>query len=149
MEDIELHVPEFEYYKRERIWYLFVLFFALLFIFFALLAGNPTFIAIIMLGGVLLIMKSRAKPRLVAFAINDKGIYLKNKFWEYKDLKDFSIHQVGIEYYFIFTPKAQLQNSIKVPIQNPDVIRRKLNNLLPEVEYQESLIDLLVRITGL
>ncbi len=147
--DIEIYVPEFEYHERDSRWYLYVVLAAFLFIIMALLADNPTFIAVIMLGGTLLIMRSRAKPQLVPFAINDKGIYLKNRFWDYKDIKDFSIFRVDIGTYFIFTPKGTFQASIKVPVTDPEIIRKKLNNLLLEVEYQESLIDLLIRFSGL
>lgn len=149
MEDIEIFVPEFEYRERDLFWYLCIIFFAFLFILIALISDNPTFIAVIMLGGSLLILRSRAKPQLVPFAINEKGIYLKNKFWDYKDIKDFSLFKVDGGTYFIFTPKGTFQASIKIPVKDSEIIRKKLNNLLLEVEYQESFIDMLIRLTGL
>ncbi len=147
--DIEIFVPEFEYHERDLFWYLCIVFFAFLFILIALISDNPTFIAVIMLGGSLLIVRSQAKPQLVPFVINDKGIYLKNRFWDYKDIKDFSLSKIDDGTYFIFTPNGTFQTSIKVPIKDPEIIKKKLNNLLLEVEYQESLIDMLIRISGL
>src|SRR3989338_6290331 len=149
MNDIEIFVPEFEYRKKERIWYLSIILLALLLVFFALLANNQTFIAVIILGSILLIMRSNTKPQLVPFAIHDKGIYFKNKLWEYKNIKDFSLYKIGAQDYFTFNPKGNLQIAIKVPVKDPEIITKKLNNLCSQVEYQESLIDIIIRLIGL
>src|SRR3989344_1206796 len=97
MEDIELFVPEFDYHEKKTMWYLCVLLLAFSCILVALLTNNASFIAVVMLGGTLLLMRSRAKPKLVPFAIHDKGIYLKNKFWAFEDIKDFSLYKIDSE----------------------------------------------------
>lgn len=148
MGDIEFFVPEFEYREKSREWYLWVLFLGLLFILGAMLTNNPTFIVIIMMGGTLLVLRGNAKPKLVPFAIHDKGIYLKNKFWDFKDIKDFSIYEIDDDKYFIFTPKGSLQTPIKIKVPETESIKQKLNNLALQVEYQESLIEALVRVMG-
>lgn len=148
MPDIEFFVPEFEYREKSREWYLWVLFLGLLFILGAMLTNNPTFIVIIMMGGTLLVLRGNARPKLVPFAIHDKGIYLKNKFWAFNDIKDFSIYEIGDDKYFIFNPKGSLQTPIKIKVPETESIKQKLNNLALQVEYQESLIEALVRVIG-
>lgn len=149
MPDIEFFVPEFEYREKSREWYLWVLFLGLLFILGAMLTNNPTFIVIIMMGGTLLVLRSSARPKLVPFAIHEKGIYLKNKFWDFKDIKDFSIYELEEEKYLIFTPRGSLQTPIKVAVKDTEAIKEKLKIHVLQVEYQESLIEALVRVMGM
>ena len=148
MQDIEIFAPEFEYSPKGRLWYMSLIFLSLLFMLFALIAHNTTFIAVIALGATLIATRGNAKPRIVPLVINDKGIYFKNKFWKFSDLRNFSIYEYTNKKYFIFAPSGRFQTPMKVPIRNSSEIRRKLNNLLPEVEYQESLIDSLITLMG-
>ena len=149
MEDIEVFVPEFEYTEKERLWYLSFVFFALLFILFGMLANNGTFIAIIILGSVMLLTRSRTKPKLVPFAINDHGIYFKNKFWEYESIQNFALPEIAGVNYLVFNTTGRIQSSVKIPMKRPDIVNLKLNNFLTKVEYQESSIENLIRVLGL
>lgn len=149
MQDIEIFVPEFEYREKNRLWYLSFTFFVLLFIFLAMLTNNVTFIAVVALGATLTVMRGFAKPQTIPLAINDKGIYFKHTLWPYEGIKNFSLYEIDGKKYLIFTPIARFQTAVKVQIENTDAIRNRLNNLLPEVEYHESLMDILIRIVGL
>lgn len=149
MEDFETFVPEFEYHHKNLLWYLLLVFLSLLFILIGMLTQNYTFIGLIVICAAIVLMKSRKKPEIVPFAIHDTGFYFKNKHWDFKEIKSFSIFTFEDKNYFVFVPESRMKISIKIPIEDPEILREKLNNLVTEVEYQESLTEIIIRLIGI
>lgn len=146
MNDIEILVPEFDKNPKGFFWYLVAILVSMIFGLLAYILKNYTFIGIIILFWMIVIIKDFRSPTLVSLVIDQKGITLGHKFWEYKALKNFSIFPINEKNYFVFTPIGKFQLSIKVPVKNINEIRSKLTNSLTEVEYQEPLIEGLARI---
>ncbi len=146
MNDIEILVPEFDRPPKGILWYMVALTASIIFGFAAYFLKNYTFIGILLLFWIIVIARDARPPTLVSLLIDNRGISLGNKLWEYKDLKEFSIFSVGDKNYLIFTPIGKFQLNIKVPIKNTEEIKSKLTNSLTEVEYQEPLIEGLARI---
>lgn len=145
MDELEFLVPEFEYQQKSWLWYIYFLLIVAILISFSILTNNYSFLGIIVLGAILILIRGSRKPGIVMVAIHEDGIYVQNKIYQYKDIKSFSILQIEDKYYFIFNPAGRFQAPLKIPIDNPEAIRSKLNNLLTEVEYQESLLEVLIR----
>jgi len=146
MNDLEILIPEFDKNPKGVLWYLIALIAGIILGFIAFVTKNYTFGVIIVLFGAIIIIRGIRTPRLISLIIDDRGISLGNKFWEYKDIKNFSVFVSGDRSYFIFTPIGKYQLSIKVPVKSTGEIESKLINSLTQVEYQEPFIDGLVRI---
>ena len=146
MNDIETLVPEFDKNPKGFAWYLIAFLISILFGFVSYILKNYTFIAIIGLAWITIIMRETRTPALLSLVIGNLGIKLGNKYWEYKDIKNFSVFSIQDKNYLIFTPVGKFQLNVKVPVKNPDEMRTKLINYLPHVEYQEPLVEGLARI---
>ncbi len=151
MENIEFLVPEFEHREKSIIWYVDFGLIIAIFIIFAILTKTFIFIAVVVLGAVSIIVRDEMKPKDILLAIHDDGVYLGNKIYPYKEIKNYSIDKIGGQSHFTFTPSGRWQTQLRFQLNGVDSskIRGKLNNLLTEVEYQESLLDAVVRLIGL
>lgn len=149
MEDIELLVPEFEYRKKDTLWYLYFFLVAAILMVFGYLTENYLFMGLVFLGGSLLLFRSFKKPGMIMFAIHDDGIYIQNKHYLYKDIKNYSIYSFGDQHYFVFYPRNSISLPVHVPISDPEKVREKISNAVPETEYEQSLLEALIRLFGL
>ncbi|HEY4496826.1 MAG TPA: hypothetical protein VI432_01590 [Candidatus Paceibacterota bacterium] len=149
MQTLEFLVPEFEPRRKGAKWYLIFVFIIGLLILFSYFTKNPTFIGLIIIGAIFIIFNNNRRPLMMPLKISDIGIALGNKMWEFGEINSFSIYQIGNRNYFIFLPKGRFKNFIKVPVSKPEEIKSRLNNLITEVEYNESLIEIISRAIGL
>src|SRR3989344_4664431 len=141
MSDLELLVPEFEYRPKGIVWHIV---FGILATSAAALAwffGDRTFTTLIAVIWMILIMRQFKKPALVTLRIDDKGLSIGTKTWEYKELKNFSIAEIETKKRLVITPSGRFQVAIKIPISDPSSVAAKLNHYLSQVEYEESLLE--------
>jgi hypothetical protein len=129
-------IPEFDKHERERIWYISAGAIAILMIIFAFITSNFLFAVIVIIAAFIFVIRDGQDPDLVKFSITYEGIHIGNKFYDYDELKDFSV---------IFKPKLRVKklyfefkNTIKprlsIPLidTNPLIIREILLKYLPE-----------------
>ena len=147
MQDLELLVPEFEYYEKDIKWYVYFGIIMGIIVLISIFNRNFTLIAIVLLSAILIVIRAGRKPNLIKLIISGDGISLGNEFWEYKDIKSFSLFEADGKKYLIFIPIGKFRLQVKVPVSDPEAIRQRLNNLVSEVEYEESLIEILGRIS--
>lgn len=149
MEDLEYLIPEFEYQRRSILWYLCLILFAVILGAVGLFTRNYTFIGLIFVSLILIIFRGTRKPRLIKLSIGKSGITIGDRFLEYKNCKNYSIYKFDGKNYLILIPLGRFQMETRIPIKDLVEVRNKLNNLLTEVEYVESFLDTLGRLTGI
>lgn len=149
MADIELLVPDSEYRPKSPLWNIIFALFIIDFAGIAWLLGNYTFIGLAAAIWAMIIFRQVQRPRMLALKIDTAGISLGTKTWEYKNIKNFSIFESDGRKYLVFTPTGRFQIALKIPVVDPAPISAKLNNYLPQVEYEESLLDVLAKRLGI
>jgi len=129
-------VPEYDKHERGQGWYIVSVIFGLFFLIYAFLSSNFLFAAIIIIGALVIIMHDGREPMKVEFGITDEGLIVGKRFYDYDEIKDFSIvykpHQAVKNLYFEF--KSVLKPRLSIPLNNlnPLPIRENLLKYLPE-----------------
>jgi len=140
-------VPEYDKHERTKHWYTWALiaggfllvtsFFSVSFFPFSIsYSPNFLFALIVIIGAIVIILNDGREPDLVAITITDEGVIVGRKFYDYDDLKDFSI---------IYKPREEIKNlyiefknplkhRLSIPLldMNPLPIRDTLLKYLPE-----------------
>jgi hypothetical protein len=129
-------VPEYEKHERSRAWYIFASIIAILLLIYSFWTANFLFAVIIIVASLVVILHDSREPDMVNFSITDEGIVIGRKFYDYDEIKDFSIvykPRRGIKnLYFEF--KSALRHRLSIPLQdmNPLLIRENLLKYLEE-----------------
>lgn len=129
-------VDEHNYYEKSRRWYIAAVVIGLLMLVYSFFSGNFLFAVIIILGALVLVLREGNLPDKVHFSITDEGIVIGNKYYDYDDIKNFSIvYKPRLEVknlYFEF--KNILKHRLSIPLENmnPLPIREILLKYLSE-----------------
>lgn len=129
-------IPEYEQPERGKNWYIITSIVALLLLIYSFLTSNFLFAMIIVVAAIVLISHDGQQPDMVNFTITDEGIIIGRKFYDYDEIKDFSIiykpRQEVKNLYFEF--KNPLKHRLSIPLdkQNPLQIRENLLKYLEE-----------------
>lgn len=135
-EIIGWQIPEYEKHKRTKLWYVMIIIIALALLLFAFFTKNFLFAVIIIMAGFVIILHDGREPELVKITVTDEGIIVGRKFYDYDEIKDFSIvykPSQGIKnLYFEF--KSAVRHRLSIPLlgMNPLQIREYLLKYLPE-----------------
>ena len=114
----------------------------------AILLKNFLFAVLILISGVLLVLFSLRKPRVVTFEIFDNGILIEKHMYLFKDLDAFFIDQTHPEK-LLLQSKRLLVPILALPLENTDPhhVREIMEGKLKEKELEESLaVHLLERL---
>ena len=135
-EIISWQVPEYEKHKRNKSWYIFAGIIGLLFLVYAIYTKNFLFAVIIIIVALIIILHDSREPDLVKINITDEGIIVGRKFYDYDEIKNFSIvykpKQNVKNLYFEFKNAIRQRLSIPLININPLTIRETLLKYLPE-----------------
>jgi hypothetical protein len=94
-------VPEYEQHVRDRKWYIIAALIGLALIAYAIFTHNYLFALIIVIIAFIIISRDNQAPMKVRFTIEDGGIRLGQKFYEYDKFKNFSV---------VFRPQDDIRN---------------------------------------
>jgi hypothetical protein len=152
MEDIRWSAPEYHYYEKDGSWYWAVIIIAGVIIAFALWQENFLFAVFTLIAGMLVIAWGKREPRMIDFTLSETGLTIEGKkSFPFVNLSGFAIipdpdHEEFEE--LILQTKGKLNSLVKIIIakQRHDVIYASLKDVLPEIEYEASLADHIVRI---
>jgi len=135
-EIISWQVPEYEKHERNKSWYIFAGIIGLLFLVYAIYTKNFLFAVIIIVVALIIILHDSREPDLIKTSITDEGIIVGRKFYDYDEIKNFSI---------VYKPKKKVKNlyfefknvirqRLSIPLDdiNPLSIRETLLKYLPE-----------------
>jgi hypothetical protein len=147
--DIRWQGPEFHYFEKDDAWNKGIFVFAALLIVFAIWQRNWLFGIFILIATWLIIYMGHRKPDTVEFLFDEKGFTVHGKLRMYKDIEGFAIQINEAENIpwnrLILRMKARVipHLIILIPKAGTEQIRTFLTEYLPEVEHDDSLIDLL------
>ncbi|MBI2984270.1 MAG: hypothetical protein HYY50_01465 [Candidatus Kerfeldbacteria bacterium] len=132
--------PEFDQHQRSRAWYLWFMAAVIAFLGYAIWAANYTFAFIIFLAAFILVVRLRRRPLPVTVAIREEGIEVGQRFWTWRELKEYWIiyrppetRKLYLEFKGAFRPALD----ISLETQNPLKIRQVLNEFLLENTKRE------------
>ena len=129
-------VPQYEKHERNKTWYVLASLVFIALIAYALIAANFLFAIIIVIGGLILVLNDKNHPIMMDFVITTEGVIIGKKFYDYDEIKDFSIifkpHYNIKKLYFEFKSGYRPRLSIPLLDINPLPIRENLLKYLPE-----------------
>lgn len=129
-------VPEYEKYNRTKTWYITASIVAALLLAYSFWTANFLFAVIIIITALVIIIHDGQEPAMVRFSITDEGVIIGRKFYDFDEIKNFSIvykPKQGVKnLYFEF--KNALKHRLSIPLQdmNPLPIRENLLKYLEE-----------------
>lgn len=126
-------VPEFDKHKRPVWWYVAACVIASLFLLYAIQTNNYMFFAIIIIGVILIIIRSEINPAKVKISITDKGVAIgETEFYKFSEIKNFSFIFRTKQLYF--KSKDLIKPSFSVPFdgKDPSKVQKILLKYLPE-----------------
>lgn len=132
--------PEYRFHQKGLSWYWLTIIATIVLMALAIWQGNFLFVVFIIVAELLILFWGYKKPDVVEFTIDDKGFSIgENTFYSYNDLEGFAIS--GDE--LILKKKSKVSPYIKIiiPEKNAKRIRAFLERTLPEIEYEESLVE--------
>jgi len=144
LKKLEWTAPEFTKYKKNKSWFIWLIFFALVIIIIAIIFKNFLWVVLTILAVFTIYIYATKEPRKIKFSISGKGIQIDQKIYKFENLKSFWIFYDPPEVKEIsLRSKKVLMPYIKIPLgdQNPVEIRKLLLNFLPEKKHKESIID--------
>ncbi len=101
VEEIVWKVPEFEKHERSKNWYITAGIVSVFLLIFALFTSNFLFAIIIITAALITIIHDGKEADLVDIIIDEDGVIIGRKLYDYDVLKNFSV---------LFKPKENLQN---------------------------------------
>ncbi|MEA3464180.1 MAG: hypothetical protein U9R14_03865 [Patescibacteria group bacterium] len=135
-EIISWRIPEYEKHNRTKSWYILASIIVLLLLLFSFFSGNFLFAVIIIVAALVIILHDGREPDLIKASITDEGIIVGRKFYDYDEIKNFSIvykpRQEVKNLYFEFKNAVRPRLSIPLNSINPLPIRQNLLKYLPE-----------------
>lgn len=135
-EEISWRVPEYINYERGRNWYIIAGSAALGFLAFSFFTHDFLFAVIIIIAILLYVLNHGHVPMLIDVVLTDEGVIIGRKFYDYDELKDFSVlykpKQDVRNLYFEF--KNGLKHRLSIPLDgmDPIIIREYLLRYMHE-----------------
>ncbi len=136
IDEISWFIPEFEKHERTKNWYIIASVVVIFLLIFAVITKNYLFAVIVIIATTITIFHDGKEPDFLNVIIDDDGVIVGRKFYDYDDLKDFSLlfkPKEGLNnLYFDF--KNTIKQRISIPLNNQDPlqIRDFLLKYLPE-----------------
>lgn len=83
------------------------------------------------------------KPELVTFSISTQGIKIKNNLYPLKEIDSFAIKDDKKPYKLMIESGRMIFPHIVIPLSHvdPEEVRDFLADFIPEVDFEESLVD--------
>jgi len=135
-EIVSWKVPAHEKHERERAWYITAGVISLALLVYCFFTSNFLFAVIIILIAIIVVTTDGQDPAMLRFVITNEGIVIGNKFYDYDEIKDFSIvykPRIGVKnLYFEFNNQFKHRLSIPLDSMNPLPIRENLLKYLTE-----------------
>ncbi len=147
IEPLSWRAAEYERVQKPASWYTLIGGGAIVVAIIAFWSGNLFFGIFILCAAGLLMFLSGRHPQILEFEISDAGVEIKDKMkLPFESLRDFSIRsrQYSLDE-LILRKKTNINPYVRIPIDSAlaEKARVLLRGKISEVEYEESIIDLL------
>lgn len=150
--EISWRAAEYEHFEKSGVWYLIVGGVALILLVIALWQKNFFFGIFILLAGIMVITLGNRRPNVLDFKLTGEGCELgRGIFYKYDQMENFSLrsrpHRLDE---IIFKKKAVFNPYVKIPVDSRTAEKARifLVQKLPEVQYEGSLLDILIDFLG-
>ncbi len=102
---------------------------------------------VVLLAGALLAASATRKPRTLSFQLNNQGLQVGPKFYEYALFKSFTVLEEGALSSIQLLPARRFMPSLSIyyPPENEDAIISCLGSFLPHEERKRDAVDSLMR----
>lgn len=129
-------IPEYDRPKRNKRWYIIAIIVILAILAYSIITANYLFTVIMLMGSFMLFYYDRKEAPMIDFIIEEEGIMIGSKFYDYDEIKHFSIvykPKEDIKNLYL-TFNNNLRNRITIPLmeQDPLIVRRYLLQYLDE-----------------
>jgi hypothetical protein len=150
---VEWQAPAFKYYPKDVSWYWLSLIIAIILVAFAVWQKNFLFAVFVFLAEIMIFTWAGRRPELIKFKIDDKGISLAGKIYNYSDLEKFCLRPDKDEIpresastvyeELILKRKTHLNPYFKILVEAKisSQVREILSQKLTEEEYEDSLLE--------
>jgi hypothetical protein len=133
---INWKIPEYDRPKRNKRWYIIAIIVILAILTYSIITANYLFTIIMFMGSFLLFYYDKKEAPMIDFVLEEEGIVIGSKFYDYDEIKNFSIvykPKENIKNLYL-TFNNNLKNRITIPLidENPLIIRRYLLQYLDE-----------------
>ena len=148
--EIKWTAPEFEYRNKDVSWYWISIIVAVFLLGLAVWQKNFPFGFFVVIAEILLIIWGNRKPETAEFVLNEKGLQINGKkLHRYNDLAGFSISEEMHpgHHDLIFSFRHHLRPTMKIilPKEHAETVEKTLQEIIPQLEYEPSLVDALER----
>jgi len=151
IQEFEWKTLEFEKKEKNKSWFIVPALITIAFGIFALITESFLFLVTIVLAFFVFYTYANKDPRIIKFKIDERGVEIDNKLYDFDDLKSFWVfYNPPEEKDISFRSKRSFLPYIRIPLgkENPNEIRKFLLKFLPEKRHSESVVDIWMRKTG-
>ncbi len=144
--ELAWRAAEYQYVEKDTTWYFIIVAAALILTILSLIQKNFFFAVFVIIAAAMIIFFARRKPQVVDFRITEKGVAIgENAFYDYDRLEGFAIVKKPNRLdEIVVKRKAVVNPYVKIPVDSEN--RRRAEEILkihlPEVTYEESLLDI-------
>lgn len=140
---------EYEHREHGSDWYWAVSIITIALFVAAILFQNILLGIIIVLGTIGIILHSVKKPPLVAFEINEAGIMINKRLYQWASLKSFSLAENPTTKIYLQS-KKKIVPLIVIPFEPEDYtyIRNYLLDFIEEIPHEENLTEKVLELLG-
>lgn len=142
---MEWEAPEYNHYEKGADWYWWAGLCAVLLLTLAVWQRSFLFGTLVLIGWFTVILHASKQPRIINFAITERGMLVEDRLYPWHELKSFWIfYNPPLRQEISLESQHSLMPYIKVPMSdkiNPEKAKDAIKKFLPEIEQQESLID--------
>lgn len=150
--EITWRAAEYDHFEKSGGWYFIVGGVSLILLIIALWQGNFFFGIFILLAGIMVVTFGNRRPDVLEFGLTQEGCNLgRGNFFNYGQLENFSLrNRPGRLDEIIFKKRTSFNPYVRIPVdsQTAEKIRIFLVQKLPEEEYKDSILDILVDFLG-
>lgn len=145
--------PEFEYHPKGASWYWGSIAVAVILVAIAAWQANFLFGLFIVIAEILMLVWGNKEPRPITFVLNEKGVFIEDhKSYPIRDIESFSSFEDWSDEWstIILDLKGHFRPSVRihVPRNRFTEIEHAMNSVIPIVQKEQSLVDILERFLG-
>jgi len=145
--ELTWRAAEYQFVEKNAGWYGLVVVLGIVLLFLALLGRNFFFGVFIVIAVVMVISFGRRRPRVLDFKISEKGVAVgKDVFYDYDRLEGYAfLEKPGRLDEIVLKKKTAINPIIKLPIDAKSAEKAGviLQNHLPQIKYEDSLLDII------
>jgi hypothetical protein len=150
---IKWQAPEFHYREKDVSWYWISVIVAIIILSVSVWQKNFLFAVFIVIAEILVLVWAGKKPRTLTFSLDEKGLSIDGKkFYPYSTIGAFAISESSMDEWhelsFRFNHGLRPLLKTRIPAERSKEIEEALITVIQKTELEESLLDILEKLTG-